>query len=317
MTKFNPYIENTYEIAELRRRVSQKQEYVVSKRPLNDDILTRLREDLSTEWTYNSNHIEGNTLTLAETRLVLQDGMTVGGKTLREHFEVINHHKAIQYLEEIGSVGYQLRSIDILTIHELVMSNILNDFAGRLRLGMVRITGANFVPPNASKVPDLLDDLIDFVNKNDAGFGVVEMATLFHHRFVWIHPFIDGNGRTVRLAMNLILMSHGIPPAYILTQDRKKYFAALNKANNGDYSKLLLMMYQAVERTLNIYISSIGGDYDDYLPTGSIAKDEEVPYNADYLSLLARRGRIDAYKEGKVWLTTKAAVQAYQKTKLK
>ena len=302
---------------DLRKRIAAKKEVLDSKRPIPMSILHRLREDFAVEWTYNSNSIEGNTLTIAETKMILEDGITVGGKTLREHFEVINHDKAITYLEELADSTEEFRTIDLLNIHSLVLSNIIDDFAGRYRPGMVRIVGANFTPPNARKVPELLEGLVDYINNNPERYEILTVATLFHHRFVHIHPFTDGNGRTVRLAMNLLLLRAGYPPVFILAKDRKKYIRALNEANQGNYNTLLLMMYQAAERSLNIYINSIGGDYEDYLPTGIIAEDPEVRYGQEYLSLLARKGRIDAYKEGRVWLTTKSAVQAYQKTKLK
>ena len=312
-----PHIELTYELSAIRERVSKKKKILDNHRPFAPSILNRLKENFTVEWTYNSNHIEGNTLTIAETKLILEDGITVGGKTMREHFEVINHEKAIHFLEDLIDKNEVLTSRDILSVHELVLANIMDDFAGRLRPGMVRIIGANFTPPNARKVPDLLDELIDYVNLNPSKYDLVTLTTLFHHRFVWIHPFNDGNGRTVRLAMNLLLMKHGYPPFYILSRDRKKYISALNQANNKDYNKLLLLMFQAVERSLNIYINSMGGEYEDYLPISNIANDPEVPYGQEYISLLARRGRIDAYKEGKVWLTTKSAIKKYQSNKLK
>jgi Fic family protein len=193
----------------------------------------------------------------------------------------------------------------------------MDDNAGRIRTGMVRISGVNFTPPNARLVPEMLDELISYTHQHLDHVDLIWIATVFHHRFVWIHPFIDGNGRTVRLAMNLILMRAGYPPVFILTKDRQKYYTALNAANNGDFHKLLLMMYQAAERSLDIYISSAGGDYDDYLPTQNIAREPDIPYSQEYISLLARRGRIDAYKEGKAWLTTKKAVTDYIRTKRK
>lgn len=312
-----PKITYTYELQELRKRVSAKKGMLDKLRPIPASVLHRLREDFKVEWTYNSNSIEGNTLTVAETKMILEDGITVGGKTLREHFEVINHDKAINYLEELVDSNEEFRTVDLLSLHRLVLTNIMDDFAGRYRPGMVRIVGANFTPPNARKVPDLLNDLVDYININPEEYELLTLATIFHHRFVHIHPFNDGNGRTVRLAMNLLLMREGFPPVFILAKDRKKYIRSLNAANKGDYSGLLLMMYQAAERSLNIYISSVGGDYEDYLPTGMIAEDPEVPYGQEYLSLLARKGRIDAYKEGRVWLTTKSAVKSYESTKLK
>jgi Fic family protein len=314
---FKPVISLSYVHHELLERLAKKKKLLDSHRPISLQILQRLRADFNVEWTYNSNHLEGNTLTEAETKMILEHGITIGGKTLREHFEVINHEKAILFLEELVAQDIEYRTIDLLSIHELVMANIMDDFAGRLRPGMVRIVGANFVPPNARKVPALIDELVDYVNSNPSNLDVITLASIFHHRFVWIHPFNDGNGRTIRLAMNLLLMRNGYPPAFILTKDRKKYISALNNANKGDYSKLLLIIYQSVERSLNIYISSVGKDYEDYEPTGSIAKDPAVPYSQEYLSLLARRGRIDAYKEGRVWYTTKSAVKAYKKSKLK
>jgi len=307
----------TYEIHDVRRRVVKKKEVLDAARPIPVYVLDRLRDDFAVEWTYNSNSIEGNTLSLAETKMVLEDGITIGGKSLREHFEVVNHQKAIAFLESLIGSADSIEVIDVLSLHRLVLANIMDDFAGRYRPGMVRIVGANFVPPNARKVPDMIGELLAYVNANPDGYDLVTLATLFHHRFVWIHPFNDGNGRTVRLAFNLLLMRAGYPPAVILSTDRKKYIAALNAANKGSYDKLLLLMYQAVERSLNIYISSIGGDYEDYEPTGVIAEDPEVPYGQEYLSLLARKGRIDAYKEGKAWLTTKSAVKSYMEHKLK
>lgn len=308
--KFDYNISVNAEIEEIRNRIEDKKRILDSHRPLPIYILNKLKEDFAIEWTHHSNAIEGNTLTIAETKFILQDGITIGGKTLREHFEVLNHKNAIDFLEELVKTDEDFRAIDILSIHKLVMNNILDDFAGRLRQGMVRIVGANFVPPNARIVPDLIDELVEFVNCNTE-YDLITLASIFHHRFVWIHPFFDGNGRTVRLMMNLILMKAEYPPCFILRQDRKKYIDALNQANKGDLNKLILMIYQSMERSLNIYINSIGGDYEDYKSTAIIAEEPEIPYGQEYLSLLARRGKIDAYKEGRNWLTTKEAVLEY------
>ena len=189
---------------------------------------------------------------------------------------------------------------------------IEDDFAGRIRNAGVRITGANFVPPNANKVSDLLDELIQFVNENPLQLNDIELATIFHHKLVWIHPFFDGNGRTVRLAMNLLLKRRGFPPAIILKKDRKKYYDALNQANNGNYQKLTLLMCQALERTVNIYLTSIPSDNDeDYQSIANIVSEPNTPYSQEYVSLLARQGKIDAYKEGRNWVTTKKAINDY------
>ena len=310
MWNFN--LDNLKELQPLIDRLYEKKAKIDSSRPLPNSALQRIKTDLSLEWTYNSNSIEGNTLNLQETQMVLQEGMTIKGKSLREHFEVFNHEKAINYLYTLVEESYQLRSIDILSLHGLVLRSIEDDFAGRIRNGGVRIVGANFIPPNANKVSDLLDELINFVNNNPLSLNDMVLTTIFHHKLVWIHPFFDGNGRTVRLAMNLLLMRKGFPPAIILKTDRKKYYESLNQANKGNYHKLCLLMLQAVERSLNMYINALPGNhYGDYESIACIVAEPDIPYGQEYVSLLARQGKIDAHKEGKDWLTTKKAVKEY------
>lgn len=296
-------------------RLYEKKQVLQTSRPLPNIALNKIKESLSIEWTYNSNSIEGNTLSLRETQMVLQEGITIKGKSLREHFETHNHDKAIDYLFSIVNDDYVLRSIDILSLHGLVLRSIEDDFAGRLRNGGVRISGANFVPPNANKVSDLLDELIDFINTNPLGLNDIELAAVFHHKLVWIHPFFDGNGRTVRLAMNLLLMRCGFPPAIILKNDRKKYYEALNQANGGNYQKLTLLMCQALERTLNIYLNALPGNDNEYIEISNLVQEPGMAYGQEYISLLARQGKIDAYKEGRNWLTTREAVENYMATR--
>jgi Fic family protein len=298
---------------EYYQRLEAKRDLIRNSRPLPAVVLQRIREDLQLEWTYNSNSIEGNSLTLQETKVVLQDGMTVKGKSMREHFEATNHHHAIAFLQEAVSPSYLLTEKDILHIHSLVLQNIEKDFAGRYRNGGVRIVGANFVPPNALKVPKQMEALVDWVGSNPLQLNIVALASVFHHRFVHIHPFFDGNGRTVRLLMNVLLMKEGYPPAIILKNDRKKYYQSLNQANQGDYSKLLLLVAQALERSLNIYLNALPTEgYDqEYIEINRLVEEKDMPYGQEYISLLARTGKIDAYKEGRNWLTSKAAVQDY------
>lgn len=306
-------IDLTYreELNPLFERLYKKHATLINSRPLPNAALLKIRESLAIEWTYNSNGIEGNTLSLRETQMVLQEGITIKGKSLREHFEAKNHEKAIDHLYSIVNEYYTLRSIDILNLHGLVLRTIEDEFAGRIRNAGVRISGANFVPPNAAKVSDMLDELVDFINTNPAQLNDIELAAFFHHKLVWIHPFFDGNGRTVRLAMNLLLMRKGFPPAIILKNDRKKYYDALNQANNGNYQKIMLLMVQAIERTLNIYLNALPGNTSDYRQISDIVEEPGFPYGQEYISLLARQGKIDAYKEGRNWLTTKDAVEKY------
>lgn len=298
-------------------RLLDKVEVLNKARPLPNIVVQNIKDAFLVEWTYNSNHIEGNTLSLRETQMVLQEGVTIKGKSLREHFEAKNHETAIHKLYQLLNNNYVLNAKDILDIHGLVLRSIEDEYAGRIRNAGVRISGANFVPPNARKASLYLDELINYINTNPQKLNPIELTTVFHHKFVWIHPFFDGNGRTVRLVMNLLLMRHGFPPAIILANDRAKYYTALNQANTGNYSKLMLLMSQALERTLNIYLNAIPGLDKDFQTISSIVEEPEIPYGQEYVSLLARQGKIDAHKEGRNWYTTKEAVLDYIKAKNK
>lgn len=293
------------------QRIETKQQQLEALRPLPAIALRKIRESLHFEWTYNSNGIEGNSLTLQETKLVILDGMTVKGKSLREHFEAINHQDAILFIEKLAQTNTPLKTADILDVHALVLQKIEREFAGRFRNAGVRIAGANFIPPNALKIDALTDDLLDWLCTEVCMLNPVVKAAIFHHRFVWIHPFFDGNGRTARLLSNLMLLKTGYPPAIILKNDRKKYYDALNRANTGQYDKLLLLFMQAAERSLDIYISNLTNTYDDYSPLSDLALEPDMPYGEEYLSLLARQGKIGAFKEGRNWVASKKAIQEY------
>jgi Fic family protein len=301
---------------EILKRISQKKKRLAELRPLPQAVLKRLKSELSIEWTYNSNAIEGNTLSLKETRMVLEHGITIKGKNLREHFEVKNHEKAIFYVESLAKPKYKLSENDIFDIHQLVLENIESEFAGRYRNGQVRILGANFIPPNYLKISKLIKELIKSTNSNPDKLNIVELISRFHHQFVWIHPFFDGNGRTARLLMNLLFMKYGFPPAIILKNNREQYYRALNLANNGNYNSFILLIAQALERTLDLYLESSGIlGKDEYVPLSILAK--KFPYSQEYLSLLARTGKIDAHKRARNWLATETSIKNYlEKLKL-
>lgn len=303
--------QNIYdELKDIIDRVNEKKQKLDEKRPLPYSVLHRVKEELYLEWNHHSNAIEGNTLTLNETKVVLNDGLTIGGKSIREHLEIIGHNEAIKFIQELAHPMYVLNGSDILDVHNIIMLAVNKDIAGRIRNGAVRISGANFIPPAAHKVPDLFDEMVYHIATLTNELHPVILAALFHHRFVWIHPFFDGNGRVARLIMNLILMSKGYPPAIILKEDRKKYYDALNKANNGHYEKFFQLVLQSVERSLNIYLSA-HPDYDEYDTISNIVSESQVPYGSEYVSLLARQGKIDAYKERNVWYTSKRAIEEY------
>lgn len=296
--------------SEIHQRIFEKKAILAKQRPLPRVALERLRAEFAVEWTYNSNAIEGNTISLRETRMVIEHGLTVSGKTLAEHFEINNHQKAIAFVESLAKKRSAIKGSEILEIHRLVLDNIQKEFAGRYRTGRVRILGANFVPPNHLKIRELIDDLLNEVRVNTERLNTVDLAARFHHRFVWIHPFYDGNGRTARLLMNLLLMREGFPPAIILVNDRRKYYRTLDAANDGNYVPFELFIAQAVERSLDIYLEAAGlqGD-DEYVLLSELAK--KFSYSQEYLSLLARNGKIDAYKRSRNWMATERSIEDY------
>lgn len=212
-----------------------------SKRPIPKETLRSLEESINLEWTYNSNGIEGNTLTLRETQVVLE-GITVGGKSIREHLEAINHEKAILYLNDLVKENNPITERNIKSIHQLVLKDIDNENAGRYRRENVTIKGATHISPDYLKVPELMKKLVlNYENWND--FHAIIQAALLHGELVKIHPFIDGNGRTSRLLMNLDLMNHGYNPVIIKKEDRLEYYEALDKAHTtGDYTDFVKLI---------------------------------------------------------------------------
>ena len=209
-----------------------------SLRPLPKAALYSLKESINLEWIYNSNGIEGNTLTLKETKVVLE-GITVGGKSLKEHLEVINHENAIQFLEDLIKDKEPISEWNIKNIHQLILRGIDDKNAGKYREKNVRITGAEHIPPDYLMVRELMEKLISNYKEWDKYHPIIK-ASLLHGEFVKIHPFIDGNGRTARLLMNLSLMNSGYLPIIIKKEDRLVYYNALDKAHTtNDYTDFI------------------------------------------------------------------------------
>lgn len=243
--------------AALLKKIDADKAALDAARPLPSHTVASLREKLVLEWTYHSNAIEGNTLTLRETKVVLE-GITVGGKTLREHFEAINHRDAILYVEEIVSKAEALSEWQIRNIHGLVLKSINDREAGRYRRENVVIAGASTMPPDFLHLPAEMAALIDWYEKAGA-MHPVERAAELHTRFVKIHPFVDGNGRTGRLLLNFELMKAGFPPAIIRKEDRLAYYDALDKACvSGDYGDIARLVAESVQRSLDTYLDVLG-----------------------------------------------------------
>lgn len=224
-----------------------------SKRPIPKETLKSLKESINLEWTYNSNGIEGNTLTLIETQVVLE-GITVGGKTIKEHLEAINHEKAIIYLDELVKDNKSITEWNIKNIHQLILKEIDNENAGKYRRENVTIKGARHIPPDYIKIPELMGKLIlNYETWNK--YHPIIQAALLHGELVKIHPFIDGNGRTSRLIMNLALMNNGYNPVIIKKEDRLEYYDALDKAHTtGNYTDFVKLINKLEIEMINKYL---------------------------------------------------------------
>jgi len=280
--------------------------------------VNRLNEQLTAEWIYNSNAIEGNTLTLRETKLILETGLTIGGKSLREHFEVINHKAAIDYVEHLAQQDVPLTALHVRQIHQIVLTQIDEENAGQYRRTPVRIAGAKHIPPDSWEIPRLMLEWENWLQEMATELHPVVWAALAHHRLVAIHPFIDGNGRTARLVMNLLLFQKGYPPTIILRTNRRQYYQVLMRADQGKPEPLVNFVGRAAERSLILYLAACtpqnGPPETPEIWIRLAEAAEGTPYSQEYLSLLARKGRLEAIKRGRVWYTTRLAVKAYQES---
>ena len=192
-----------------------------------------IRRAINIEYTYDSNRIEGNTLTLRETDLVIHKGLTIGGKPLVEHLEAINHYEAVELVRDWVQEKEPFNQFALLSLHGLILRSIDKQYAGRYRDIPVTISGSRHVPPQPWQVEKLMEDYFLFYQEQREQLHPVILAAEMHERLVTIHPFVDGNGRTARLVMNLVLMQHGFPLAIFHgdNEARFAYYDALEKCN--------------------------------------------------------------------------------------
>ena len=227
-------------------------------RPLPDAVVLNLHEDLVVRWTYHSNAIEGNTLTLQETKVVLE-GITIGGRSMREHLEAINHREAIRFLETLVSDGGPLREADIKNLHALILRGIDDANAGIYRNVNVRISGARHLPPDFLHVPEEMAAFGEWCADEAMALHPVERAARVHSDFVKIHPFVDGNGRTSRLLMNLELLKAGFPPVVLPVERRLEYYEALDRAHvDGDFQPFFHLIVLLAEQAFEPYFHALG-----------------------------------------------------------
>ena len=203
-----------------------------------------IKEALEVEFLYESNRIEGNTLTLRETQLVINEGMTISGKSMREHLEAINHKEAILFVDDLVSQKVDLSEYVLKQIHGIVLYGIDLENAGVYRKLPVAIAGSKHLPPQPYLLQDLMEKYFQFYNQEKEHLHPVVLAAEMHERLVTIHPFIDGNGRTSRLIMNLILLQYGFPLAIIGGDydSRMAYYDALEKVQTENNKEDFILL---------------------------------------------------------------------------
>lgn len=226
---------NSMSLSEKYVQVDKLKGWLDSFRPLPSKVVAELKQLFDVRFTYNSNAIEGNTLTQSETQLVLEKGITVGGKTLREHLEVVGHRDAIGYVESLAQKDTPIGKWEIRQIHSLLLMVIDRVEAGRYRQLDVKAAGIEYSYPPHYLVPELMTGFVGWLNSSAVQqLHPIDYAAEAHCRFVGIHPFRDGNGRTGRLLMNLLLLRLGYPVVVIKNEQRAEYIEALVQAQQQD-----------------------------------------------------------------------------------
>ena len=229
-------------------------------RPLPLEAMKKIEEAYNIEYTYESNRIEGNTLTLQETELVVNKGVTIAGKSMREHLEAINHAEAIDYIRDFAKISVEISESTIKQIHALILHGIDRENAGRYRSVPVRISGSSHVPPQPYQLAEQMEEFMSRFKEMEAqGMHPVLVAAFLHEVLVRIHPFIDGNGRTSRLLMNLYLLRNGYTIVNLKGSDdvRRIYYDAL-ETSHVDPIPFQRLVIEAEISSLKSYLSVLG-----------------------------------------------------------
>jgi Fic family protein len=232
-------------------------------RPLNNEALSKIKAALEMEYTYESNRIEGNTLTLQETALVISEGVTISGKSIREHLEAINHAQAVEFIKDIAHADITIIERTIKEIHAIILHGINKEQAGKYRNVPVMIVGSKHVPPQPYLIAPQMEQFIrDYQSMEKNGTPPVLIAAFLHDELVKTHPFIDGNGRTSRLLMNLYLLSKG----YTITtlkgdnEAKRAYYTALEQSHTENSREAFyVLVANAVKQSMENYIGIVEG----------------------------------------------------------
>lgn len=246
--------------------MDEAQEQLSALRPLTPRQIERLRPMWAADevrYVYATNAIEGSSLTLGETYVVLEQGLTVGGKSLRDHLDAVDGKKALDYVYRLVDERAVLTPRVLLDIHQIVVASSEAAWGGRVRDDARFIAGSMYVPPSPRRASDMLDEVFDaFARRRDSEHPVVLAADL-HFGIVHVHPFKDGNGRTARLAMNLHLLQHGFPPLAIMPESKPRYIEALETAHFGDLEPFRSLIQSLERAELERYLAALRQAYDE------------------------------------------------------
>lgn len=238
----------TENINDILQQIDSIKSALDTHRPFPDHVVKQLKDYYRIGLTYTSNAIEGNTLTESETKVVIEDGITIGGKSLREHNEAIGHAKAYDHIYSL--LDRTITEEDVLTLHKLFFQQINSENAGKYRQRNVIITGTDYLPPDYSEVPALMKRHIENINSNAKDKHPLEQASDLHAEFEAIHPFIDGNGRIGRLLLSVLTMKNGCSPVIVPPVRRAEYITALQKTNKGDVYTLRTFILSVIYEEL-------------------------------------------------------------------
>ncbi len=230
--------------------IEKLKNYLSIKRPIPASVLEKIYNNIKTEYTYNSNAIEGNSLTLKETEVVLEYGVTVKGKPLKDHIEAKNQAYALDFLKEEVKLKKEIDKKLIKEFHQIIIGDIDREIAGKFRTYPVTIKASETKTSSPLHIEEELDNLIKWYN-SEQNLNIIEKVAIFHSKFEKTHPFGDGNGRTGRLLMNFELMKEGYPITIIKNEDRLEYYNSLEKAQTKeDYKDIIKFIHSNVEKSI-------------------------------------------------------------------